>query len=334
MDFLDNFPVWLHLVAIIISATGVWISGKKLSHYAGIIAERSGLGQAVIGAVLLGGITSLPEIATTITAALIGSAPIAVNNIIGGVSMQVAVLAVADAFAIKTALSFRIDDPKVKIQAVFNIVLLTTALAGTIFTDIFKNFPFWTLLILALYLGSFYLMNLARKDTKAKSENKQDDSGISNGKLAYYTSISSVVILIAGFVISVSGENIAGRTVFGENFVGAVLIAATTSLPELSTTIAAVKENNFNLAASNIFGSNLLILSLLFVGDVAYQNGNVLDKVEKFSQFGSYLGILLCSIYLTGFILNRNKTVFNFGVDSLIILIMYFSGLVVLYFLK
>lgn len=334
-DFLDRFPLWLILISVVTGAIAVWISGEKLSHYAGIIAERTGIGHAIIGAVLLGGITSLPEIATTVTASLIESAPIAVNNIIGGVSMQVAVLAIADIFAVKTALSFHISDPKVRIQAVLNIFLLTIVLTGILLSGTFQGFPFFTGLIFFIYLGSFILMKSVKSPSvTGDNEKKRKNSGISDSKLTWYTILASIVILAAGFVISVSGENIAHRTAFGENFIGAVLIAATTSLPELSTTISAVKEKNYNLAASNIFGSNLIILALLFVADLAYKEGSVLDKVKEFSEFGALLGIMVCSVYLTGFIAKKNKVFLNMGWDSLMVLLLYFSGLVILFFLK
>lgn len=333
--FLDSFPLWLILTFIASGAVAVWITGGKLSHYAGIIAERTGLGQAIIGALLLGGITSLPEIATTITASLIGSAPIAVNNIIGGVSMQVAVLAIADMFAIKTALSFLINDPKVRIQAVLNILLLTIVLTGILFSGTFQGFPFFTGLIFFIFLGSFLLMKSVKSPSVTDNNEKhQENYGLSDVKLTWNTILASIIILAAGFVISVAGENIAHRTAFGENYIGAVLIAATTSLPELSTTISAVKEKNYNLAASNIFGSNLIILALLFVADLAYKEGSVLDKVKEFSEFGALLGIMVCSVYLIGFTAKRNKVYLNMGWDSLMVIIIYFSGLIILYFLK
>lgn len=334
--FIANFPLWLLFIIIFSGAVVVWISGGKLSHYAGIVAKRSGFGQAMIGAVLLGGITSLPEVATTLTASFIGSAPIAVNNIIGGVSMQVAVLAVADTFVSKRALSFYIDDERVKLQAVFNILMLTVVLTGILFPGVFSRLPVWTGLILILYAISLLLMKsievpLINKEPDVKNSNS---NSISNLKLSGYTIVNSIIILVAGFAISISGENIAQRTVFGENYVGAVLIAATTSLPELSTTIAAVKEKKYNMAASNIFGSNLIILALLFIADITFKNGTVLTHVKEFSQFGVLLGIFMCSVYLIGFATKKKKAVLNMGIDSALVLILYLSGLVILYFLK
>lgn len=332
-EFLDHISIWFIIAFILAGAVLVWISGSKLSHYAGIIAERTGLGQAVIGALLLGGITSLPEMATTVTASLIGSAPIAVNNILGGVSMQVAVLAVADFFARRTALSYHLDNPEVKIQALFNIFLLAIVLTGILFSGMFGGIPVWTGFIFLVYMGSFFIMKSVGTEQIKDTDQKHEKEELSNFRLSVYTITASVVILLAGFIISVSGENIAGRTNLGENLVGAVLIAATTSLPELSTTISAVKEKKYKLAASNIFGSNMIMLALLFIADLTYR-GSVLEKAEDFSQFGALSGILLTTIFLFGINARKNKTFLNAGVDSWLVLILYLAALVVLYMIR
>ena len=71
------------------------------------IANRTGLGRALIGALLLAGATSLPEITATLTAVRIGNLPIAVNNLLGSVVFNTLALAIADATSAKAALTHR-----------------------------------------------------------------------------------------------------------------------------------------------------------------------------------------------------------------------------------
>ena len=61
------------------------------------LADVTGLGEAVFGAVLLGGSTSLPGIITSVTTAFEGYAELSISNAIGGIAAQTTFLAIADA---------------------------------------------------------------------------------------------------------------------------------------------------------------------------------------------------------------------------------------------
>lgn len=102
---LTDQPVWLVWLVFVGAAAAVWVAGTRVSGYADVISQRTGLGQAIVGLVLLGGITSLPEIAASSTSALAGDAPLAVNNLLGGVAMQVAILAIGDLAVGRAALT-------------------------------------------------------------------------------------------------------------------------------------------------------------------------------------------------------------------------------------
>ena len=90
-------PLPANLAIFALMAIAVWIAGAKMAAYAEEIAERSGIGHAMAGLLLLAGVTSLPEIATSFTSAINGDSALAVNNLLGSIAMQVAVLAEGDA---------------------------------------------------------------------------------------------------------------------------------------------------------------------------------------------------------------------------------------------
>ena len=97
--------------------------------YADIIADRSGLGEAFVGSVLLTMATSLPEIGRTITASLLGNAPLAVNSLFGGVVLQTAVLAVADLAVAQRVLTYFAPRPVLLLQGASVVLLLGLAIA-------------------------------------------------------------------------------------------------------------------------------------------------------------------------------------------------------------
>jgi cation:H+ antiporter len=124
------------VAVIFLGASGVvWASGIRLAAYAEEAAQRTGLGRAFVGALLLGGVTSLPELATTVSASAIGNASLAVNNIYGGIALQVAVLALADWVARGRAVSSRVGDDSVLLQAALLVGVLAIATAGVLLPD-------------------------------------------------------------------------------------------------------------------------------------------------------------------------------------------------------
>jgi cation:H+ antiporter len=89
MSQFELLPPWANILIFIAAAALVWFAGVRLSSYAEVISDRTGVGKAFIGALMLGGVTALPEAATTVTASVVKNAPLALNNIFGGVAMQV-----------------------------------------------------------------------------------------------------------------------------------------------------------------------------------------------------------------------------------------------------
>ena len=160
------------------------------------------------------------------------------------------------------------------------------------------------------------------------------DQKDSLAKLAGKTALAAAVVLVAGFFLAKTGEAIAQQTGLGTSFVGAVLLAASTSLPEVSTVLAAVRLKRYEMAVADVFGTNLFNVTILFAVDVLYDGPPVLREVGPFAGFGALLAIVLTSIYLVGMIERRDRTVARMGYDSLAVLAVYLAGIAVLWMLR
>jgi len=80
----DNVPLsllWVILVAV--ALTLLW-SGPRLARHLDELADRTGLGKAIVGAVILGGVTSLPGLLTSVAAAWNDYPSLAFSNAVGG----------------------------------------------------------------------------------------------------------------------------------------------------------------------------------------------------------------------------------------------------------
>jgi cation:H+ antiporter len=345
----DELPLAVNATVFTLAALAVWLAGTRLTRYADAVADRTGLGQALIGALLLGGVTSLPELATTSTAAIAGNADLAVNNILGGVAMQLAVLALADALIGERGLSTLASSSSLMLQGNGLMVVLALAASGIISGSVVVlGIDLWTtalLVVVVLVLASIrrYEQNEywrpvedEREETPAEPRpesvsDEQNFEGISNSRLVSYTVLGGLVVVAAGFVVTTTGEAISVQTGIGASFAGAILLALATSLPEVSTTLEAVRLRKHRLAFSNIFGTNLFDVGLLFVADAFYRGGGILDAVGEFSLFAAVLGILITGVYVAGILYRRKLVVLRMGIDSAIVLILYLGGTVVLY---
>lgn len=347
MEFKD-FPLWINLLIFVGAAILVWAAGSRLAGYAETIGDRTGLGHAFLGMVLLGVATSLPETATTITGSIIGNAQLVSGNLFGGVALQVAILAIVDLVAVRGALTYFSPHPVLLFQGVMLLLLLAVALAGAATGEPFSLFGigFTTFLLLGGYLltlrmssGGDYLPRWRTTDD-VPIEKKQRESiddrleATSNRKLVVYASFAGMIILACGWALAQSGDALADQSGLGASFVGVVLVAGSTSMPELSTTLGAVRRGNHEMAVANILGTNCLELALFFVADLFYRGGPILAAADRSSLFAATLGMIVTCIFLLGLLERRNRTILGMGVDSLLVLIAYLVGLGGLYYLR
>jgi cation:H+ antiporter len=110
--------------------------------------------------------------------------------------------------------------------------------------------------------------------------------------------------------------------------VGAIFLAVATSLPEVSTTVEAVRRRRYRLAFSNIFSTNLIDIGILFVADLLLVDAVALEEVGDFSVFAASLGIILTGIYVAGILQGKKRVVFRMGLDSALVFVVYMVGAV------
>src|SRR3990170_7852767 len=126
MPFLDLSEQPLSVLFLILAMAGVivWYAGTRIVRYVDAIATRTHIGQAFAGMLLLGGVTSLPEIATAGTAAASGNALLTVNDLLGSASINLIILAVGDFFYGRDALTSVAGRPVTLMQGTLGMILL------------------------------------------------------------------------------------------------------------------------------------------------------------------------------------------------------------------
>jgi cation:H+ antiporter len=350
-DF-QALPMWGNIAIFLGAAVVVWVAGTRLAYYADAISERTKLSKAFLGLILLGVATSLPEIVTTITGSLLGNAPLVAGNLFGGVALQITILAIVDVIAIRRALTYFTPQPVLLFQGVMLLLLLSLALAGAAAGDpiAVAGFGLTPLLLVAGYaatvawsrpgndrLPRWRATNAPDREDPPGRQRAQQQSPVasaSNTRVVTVSVLSALAILAAGWFLAQTGDALAQQTALGANFVGVALVAGSTSLPELSTALAAVRQGNHQMAVSNILGTNCLEVALFFLADAAYRDGPILAATDDSAVFAATLGMVVTCIYLVGLLERRDRTFLRMGYDSAAVLVAYGVGVVGLYFLR
>ncbi|HET6628870.1 MAG TPA: hypothetical protein VFG91_03755 [Woeseiaceae bacterium] len=211
----------------------IWIAGTRLVHYLDIIAIKTGVGQAFVGMLLLGGITSLPEIANVTASSAIGNPALAVNNLLGSASINVLLLAVADAFIGRDALSEVVTQPATLMQAALGMLVLALVAASITTGDILiVTIGVWSIVIFSAAVGAFWLSAYYSARAPWKPSEMEKDAEREAGDydekarnqplrpLIIKAAAAAAAIFFAGYTLSQTGDAIAEQTGLGSGMVG------------------------------------------------------------------------------------------------------------------
>lgn len=343
-----QMSLWANVGLFAVAAALVWMAGSRLSQYADAISHVTGIGQAVIGLLLLAGVTSLPEIGVTVTSAAAGDSALAVNNLTGSIAMQVAILALIDFYIGRRALTSVLPDPNLILLGGLNILLLTIVASGAVVGDVgFAGLGAWSSACIVGYAASIWILAQSRgrkpwlparsgRVAEPPSEEGGDEDGEAGSlkSLLLKTGVAAAIILVAGYVLSRTASAIAEQTGLGQSFVGFVLLATSTSLPELSSALSAARLGRLTMAISDILGTNMINVGLIFVVDLVATGELVFNTVDSFATFGALLSIAVTTLFIIGLAERRDRTAWRLGYDSIAVLVLYLGGLVLLYTLR
>ncbi|MAM35433.1 MAG: hypothetical protein CMH28_10210 [Micavibrio sp.] len=342
----EQFSLAINLGFFLILAASICIAGTRISYLVDAIAEQTKIARAFLGLILLATATELPEMVTTLTASLNEQGNLALNNMFGGMLLQLAVLAIVDIFVIhKTMTSFPKQLTPV-MAGLFLIISLSTLLMFSFTGDFILawNIGLGSCIIAAIYVLATYSMQRFEThagwslvdvpdDKNLKERNNRFDE-YSRIKLFTGTAIAAIIILISGALVVSLAETLAEQTGLGTSFIGASLLALTTSLPELSTSLAAVKVRAYTMAITNIMGSNLIMTFLVFPVDIFFRSGAVINEIGLAERIALGSGVILTAIYCLGLLIRPRRKIFTLGIDSALILVGYILSLLALYMVR
>ena len=147
-------------------------------------------------------------------------------------------------------------------------------------------------------------------------------------------SINAVIVIIAAIFLPEIGEGIAKNTGLGQTFVGTALIAFSTTLPELTVSISAVKIDAIDLAIGNLFGSNIFNILILAIDDILFIKGPLLSFANQNHIISALSAIVMTIIAIIGLTYRAEKKPLFLAWDSIGIITMYIINLMLLYIMR
>ncbi|MGK7393728.1 MAG: sodium:calcium antiporter [Candidatus Cyclobacteriaceae bacterium M3_2C_046] len=333
------------IIVFLIFTVVIAFGGTKLSKTADTLADITGIGEALFGAIMLGGITSLPGIVTSVTAAVSNHPELAVSNAIGGIAAQTAFLSIADIAYKRANLEHASASFPNLMQGVMLIILLSYILVVIFLPEVtvYGVHPA-SVLMLIIYVSGASLIAKAIKDpmwkpqdTKETIQDEPEDENLNkkNVKMIWLRfMVLSAVVAFSGYMVARSGINIAESTGLSESFVGSLFTAVATSLPELIVSISAVRHGALTLAVANIIGGNTFDVLFVAFADFGYVEGSIFHAITSSQEFLIALTMILTSVLLLGLLHRQKEGIARIGWESFMVIILYLLGNLYIFFDK
>lgn len=243
MEFI--FPMLEHVLVLIAGLVVLGISAHYLVYAAIKIAMRLKVSEAFIGLTIVAAGTSAPEIAVSVVAALNGQGALSVGNVIGSNIFNLGFI---------LGLVAVIAPQKIQPKMVYRDGAVLFGSTILILFMLWNQFiSFWEGAVLLFVLSSYNLFLWFKKDIP-------EEEGVEE-KSRWY---DFLIFFVSLFFLVKSADYVVESAVFiaqsfglSEWAIGATIVAAGTSLPEVATSVMATVKRKFALSVGNVVGSDI-----------------------------------------------------------------------------
>lgn len=327
---------WLQLA---VCALAIAYAGSRLTRLADAIGEKTGMSASWVGVLLLAAVTSLPELATGISAVTVANAPnIAVGDVLGSTVFNLALLVVLDILHRPDTIYGRASTGHI-LSAGFGVILLSVVGASVLLQrshllPVFASLGGYTPLLLVLYLlamRSMYSYEQREANARPPAGQRRYDA-LTLRSAALQFALFAGIVTLAGTWLPIAGTRIADEMGWSRTFVGTLLVAGATSLPEVVVTLAALRLRALDMAIGGLLGSNLFDLLIVAVDDVFYTRGSLLADVSPVHAVTAFSAVMMSGAVIIGLVYRpRRRLLGTMSVVSAALLAVYLVNVYVLF---
>ncbi len=279
-------------------------AGVRLARYGDVIGTQSGLGGSWIGLILLAATTSLPELFTGIGSTALTPAPdIAVGDVLGSCMFNLLILSLMDALS-RTRLSSQAHRGHVMAigQGLLLVGTAGMALAAPGQWPRLGWVGLYSPVIAVAYLlaaRTTFRLERERMGEQREAVAATLEHEVPTLRVALVRYAGAAVFVVAGaLALPDLATRLAEETGLGQAMIGGLLVAFTTSLPEIVVAVTAVRMGALDLGIASILGSNIFNLLILAIDDAFYRQGPLLAEVDR-----GHLTVLVAILVMYGIFL-------------------------------
>jgi len=312
-----------------VCAALIGMAGPVLTQYGDIIARLTGLSRSWIGLVLLATATSLPELFTGMSSVTVADEPnIAVGDALGSCVFNLMMLVILDEMSRDEPMYRRIDQGHV-LTAGFGVILIGASGALILLSrnglqyQLF-HISIYTPFIIILYLVAIRAAFVYERRMRPPPELIKTEAGITlrTALLRYFA--AALVVVAAGSWLPFIGVEIAAQMGWQTTFVGTLLIAGATSVPEFVVTVSALRLGAVDMAIGNLLGSNLFDVLILAADDIAFTKGPLLSMVSPAHAISAFAAVIMSGIFIVALLYKpATRLLGTVGWVSLALLLVY-----------
>lgn len=252
----------LNILLLLTGFVALIFGAGKLVDSASSLAVKFGVPNIVIGLTIVAFGTSAPELVVNLFAAVSGSTEMVLGNVLGSNIFNVlgilGISAMIFPLKVKTNTTW-LEIPLSLLAAVGVLIVAADVMLDGTATNIISRSEG---MVLLLFFAIFLVYNL----TVAKAggaEEQVDAPQYSNLKAVLFIILGLAGLIIGGRLIVISAVGIAETIGLTERVIGLTVVSIGTSLPELATSIIAVRKKNVDIAIGNVVGSNIFNIFLI-----------------------------------------------------------------------
>ncbi len=327
---------WVQFAAC---AVAIGYAGAKLTRLADAIGEKTGLSRSWIGLLLLAAVTSLPELATGLSAVTVAQAPDnAIGDVLGSTVFNLALLVLLDLLHQPDSIYTRASHEHI-LSAAFGVVLLSVAGASLLLErspmlPVIGHVGSYTPLLLVLYvvaMRSVFVHGRRQSVPEVEMATPRYDK-LSLRVAIVRFGLFAVVVMVAGVWLPFVGVRIADDMGWSRTFVGTLLIAGATSLPEVVVTVAALRLGALDMAIASLLGSNMFDVLIIALDDLFYRQGPILASVSPVHAVTAFSAVMMSGAVIIGLVYRPQRPWLRApGVVSLALLAVYLINVYFLY---
>lgn len=304
--------IFYSITILVVSLTLIAVLSDRIIRYVSALSKIFGLSEMAAGFILLSVTTSLPELSVSVLAALTEEAGLSVGNVLGSnIANLTVIIGLAVLLSNKTITVER-QFQKELVQFLFlsSIIPLFILQKGSLG-------PILSLVLLILFAYFTLVVSQKAPELKPIERIRKRDKTIVGAKLALS---ATLIIILSKFVVDSSIET-AGYLDLPPSIVGATIIGLGTSLPELATTIQALKKNLYGMALGNLLGSCVTNITLVLgVSSLLSPSKVSIIAVESIMFYVLLSSLSIWYMIGTNERINRREALFLCGVYILFIL--------------